>query len=159
MTEGPASGGWAGFGDVRLVRSAPIDLDARPELRQAVADGIERGFDGELPSLPDASETYLLRAHGSDVGLMALLADCPRVGDVAVVALAVDPVERGNAYATKALIAAERRLRRDGGGRLVTRVPRTNGRGLYFMLRVGFTPVQDVSDREDATWFARGGSR
>lgn len=153
------SGVWARFEDVHIVESGPIDLDARPELRQAYADGIERGFDGDLPALPAGTETYLLRAHGTDVGLMALLRDCPTEGDVAALALAVDPAARGNAYATKALIAADRRLQRDGAHRLVTRVPRTNGRGLYFMLRVGFTPVSGISDGEDATWFARGGSR
>lgn len=152
------SGVWARFQGVSVVESGPIDLEARPALRQAYADGIERGFDGDLPELPDEAASYLLRAGGEEVGLMALIEGCPRAEDVAVVALAIDPDHRGNAYATRALIAAERRLKRDGERRLVTRVPRTNGRGLYFMLRAGFTPTSDVSDDGDATWFARGGS-
>ena len=149
---------WASFEDLSIVPSPPIDLEARPELRQAVADGIERGFDGDLPSLPEASEWYLLRVSSEDVGLMVVLRDCPEPGAAAIVALAVDPEARGNAYATRALIAAERRLLRNGIERLVTRVPRTNGRGLYFMLRAGFTPFAEPPD-DDATWFARSGSR
>lgn len=149
---------WARFEDVSLVPSPPIDLEDHPELRQALADGIERGFEGDLPPFPEQAESYLLRAGASDVGLMAVIRDCPTPGSAAVVALAIAPDERGSAYATKALLAAERRLQRDGVERIVTRVPRTNGRGLYFMLRVGFTPVSDPPD-DGATWFSRGGSR
>ena len=152
------SGVWARFQGVSVVESGPIDLEARPALRQAYADGIERGFDGDLPELPGEAETYLLRAGGEEVGLIALLEGCPGAADIAVVALAIAPDHRGNAYATKALVAVERRLSRDRNRRLVTRVPRTNGRGLYFMLRAGFTPTTEASDDGDATWFARGGS-
>lgn len=151
------SGVWARFADVTLTSTDALDFEGHEGFRQAFADGIERGFDGELPALPAAAELYLVRAHASDVGFLALMRDCPNAGEAAVVALAIDPASRGNAYATKALIAAERRLQRDGIGRTLTRVPRTNGRGLYFMLRVGFTPLHDGPD-EDATWFARGGS-
>jgi len=151
------SGVWARFEDVSIVGARQFEIAAHPSLRQAIADGIERGFDGELPSLPDEAEVYLLRAGGEDIGLTALVRDCPDPGSVAVVALAIDPDARGNAFATKALLALERRLRRDGVERVVTRVPRTNGRGLYFMLRVGYTPLPPVSVG-DATWFTRGGS-
>ena len=151
------SGVWARFEDVSIVASEPIDLEARPTLRQALADGIERGFDGELPELPADAEQYVLRSRSSDVGLLALQRDCPEPRSATVIALAIDPDWRGNAFATKALMAAERRLGRDGIDRLLTRVPRTNGRGLYFMLRLGLTPVAD-GPRDEATWFVRGGS-
>ena len=151
------SGVWASFGDVRLVRADP-DLSDYPGLRQALADGVERGFDGDLPSFPEQAAIYLLRADRSDVGLISIVTDCPRRGEAAVVALAIDPDARGNAYATKALMACERRLGRDGIDRVLTRVPRTNGRGLYFMLRAGFTPTAGISDDPSATWFERGGS-
>jgi len=136
----------------------PMDLDAHPAFRQALADGVERGFEGELPSLPDSAELYLLQAAAEDVGLVAIQRDCPRPGAAAVLALAIDPAHRGHAYATKALLAAERRLTTEGVERLMTRVPRTNGRGLYFMLRVGYTPIADPP-AGDATWFERAGSR
>jgi ribosomal protein S18 acetylase RimI-like enzyme len=154
---GPVSGVWARFEDVTLVATDVLDLEGHEGFRQAFADGIERGFDGELPALPEQVESYLVRAHSSDAGFLALLRDCPVAGEASVVALAIDPEARGNAYATKALLAAERRLQRDGITRTLTRVPRTNGRGLYFMLRVGFTPLIGGPD-EGATWFARGGS-
>jgi GNAT superfamily N-acetyltransferase len=69
---------------------------------------------------------------------------------------------RGRACATKALLAAERRLLAEGATRMLARVPRTNGRGLYFMLRAGFTPVtadERPHDPGDATWFARQAAR
>ena len=150
------SGVWARFAEVSIVPAGAFDLEARPALRQAYADGIERGFEGDLPELPEAADCYLLRARATEVGLLALLPACPRPRDTAVVALAIDPDWRGNAFATKALLATERRLRRDGDARLVARVPRTNGRGLYFMLRVGFTPLTDAPP-DEATWFVRGG--
>jgi GNAT superfamily N-acetyltransferase len=150
------SGVWARSGDLSIVRTKAIDLDEAPALRQALADGIERGFEGNLPEFPAGTEQYLLRAHFVDVGMLALVRDCPTPGTVAVVALAIDPAWRGSALATKALLAAERRLQQEGIDRLVTRVPRTNGRGLYFMLRSGFTPLQELT-RDGATWFARGG--
>ncbi len=154
---GPVSGVWARFDDVTLVAVDELDLESNDGFRQAFADGIERGFEGDLPTLPEQAESYVVRARSSDVGFLALLRDHPTEREAAVVALAIDPDARGNAYATKALLAAERRLKRDGVARTLTRVPRTNGRGLYFMLRVGFTPLAEGPD-EDATWFARGGS-
>ena len=55
----------------------------------------------------------------------------------------------------------ERRLKRNGIDRVIARVPRGNGRGLYFMLRVGYTPLPPEEtppgDDGDVTWFARGG--
>ena len=152
------SGVWARLGGVSVVPTDSFDLEQRPGLRQAYADGIERGFEGDLPKLPEAIERYLLRARSSDVGLLALLRDRPTAGDTSVLAIAVDPEWRGNAFATKALLAVERRLLRGDTGRLVVRVPRTNGRGLYFMLRAGFTPLAGTPG-DDASWFARGGSR
>jgi hypothetical protein len=44
---------------------------------------------------------------------------------------------------------------------MLARVPRTNGHGLYFMLRCGFVPVpagerpSDDPEWTDVTWFAR----
>jgi len=125
-------------------------------LRQAYLDGIERGFEGDAPELPDGVEHYAVRSEGETVGLLAVMHDCPSDGDAAVLAVAIAPASRGHAYGTKALLAAERRLLRDGAERVLVRVPRTNGRGLYFMLRAGFTPSTEL-DGPEATWFVRGG--
>ena len=82
-----------------------------------------------------------------------------RPGVGARIAGGVDPLRRGSAVGARALIAAERRLAREGAGELVTRVPKTNGRGLYFMLRAGYSPVTDIdwasSPDDGATWFRR----
>jgi GNAT superfamily N-acetyltransferase len=153
---GASSGtAWAEFEGVGLVaaEAAALDTDG---LRQAYIDGIERGFEGEPPALPDGVERYAVRVEGETVGLLAVMRDCPGTGDAAVLVVAIDPASRGHASGTKALLAAERRLLSDGAARVLVRVPRTNGRGLYFMLRAGFTPSAGF-DGADATWFMRGG--
>lgn len=134
-------------------KAAELDTDG---LRQAYIDGIERGFEGEAPGLPEGVERYAVRVKGETVGLLAVMQDCPEADDAAVLAVAIDPAWRGHASGTKALLAAERRLLSDGVERVLVRVPRTNGRGLYFMLRAGFTPGAGF-DGADATWFMRGG--
>ena len=138
-----------------LVAADAAELDTGG-LRQAYIDGIERGFEGEPPALPEGVERYAVRVEGETVGLLAVMHECPSAGDAAVLAVAVDPASRGHASGTKALLAAERRLLGDGAKRVLVRVPRTNGRGLYFMLRAGFTPSGGF-DGADATWFIRGG--
>lgn len=149
---------WASNDGVSLLRDDALDLAAHEGLRQALADGLERGL-SEAPDLPAGSERYLVRAGGETVGLLALCRDCPRPGLVALIAVAIDPLMRGSSLGARALIAAERRLAREGAGELVTRVPKTNGRGLYFMLRAGYSPVTDIdgasSPDDGATWFRR----
>ena len=151
------SGVWARSQGVSICATEHLDVEARPTLRQALADGIERGFEGKLPSLPENAECYRLRANSADVGALVLIPAYPTLNDVTLFALVIDSEWRGNAFATKALLATERRLLREGKKRLVARVPRTNGRGLYFMLRAGFTPMIDASPN-DTTWFIRGGA-
>ena len=146
---------WAEFEGVGLVAAEAAELDT-DGLRQAYSDGIERGFEGEPPALPEGVERYAVRVGGETVGLLAVMRDCPGVGDAAVLAVAIDPASRGHASGTKALLAAERRLLSDGAERVLVRVPGTNGRGLYFMLRAGFTPSAGFVEA-DATWFLRGG--
>ena len=152
---GGASEVWAQFEGVDLVAAGAAELDGEG-LRQAYLDGIERGFEGDAPELPDGAERYAVRAEDETVGLLVVMRDCPSVGDAAVLAVAIDPASRGHASGTKALLAAERRLLGDGAERVLVRVPRTNGRGLYFMLRAGFTPSAAFGGPE-ATWFVRGG--
>ncbi len=100
-----------------------------------------------------------MRAEGAVVGALVLQRDCPSRGVAAVLAVAIDPERRGFACGTKALLLAERRLAAEGIARVTARVPRTNGRGLYFMLRAGYTPEalrgEPARDDGDATWFAR----
>ena len=151
------NGIWVRSQGVSISAIEHLDIEARPTLRQAFADGIERGFRGELPALPENADCYRLRANSVDVGALVLIPAIPTRNDVSLVALVIEPKWRGNAFATKALLAVERRLLSEGGKRLVARVPRTNGRGLYFMLRAGFTPMTDAP-LGDATWFIRGGA-
>lgn len=146
---------WAAGGDVALERVASLDLEAHPALARALADGVERGYDGALPELPEAGEWYLVRARGEVAGVLALQRDCPAAGSAALLAVAIAPAARGRALGVRALLLAERRLAREGWARTVARVPRTNGRGLYFMLRAGFTSAAGPPGDDGATWFAR----
>lgn len=139
----------------------PVDLDtvrADGGLLRALTDGVKRSLD-EPPPLPGREagiEWYAIREARRTVGVAAVRRECPRPGEAALLAVAVAPQHRGRNTGAKAVLLAERRLRAEGYTRLLARVPRTNGRGLYFMLRCGFTPVAErPDDPGDATWFAR----
>jgi GNAT superfamily N-acetyltransferase len=145
---------WTRGPGVSLVRLDEVEAeDLPPGLQRALLDGVSRGG-GAVPVLPAESERYEVRAGGKVVGLLVVARDCPRRGVASVLAAAVDRAQRGHAYAARALLAAERQLLDEGFGSVLARVPRTNGRGLYFMLRAGFVPVAPVAG-DDATWFAR----
>jgi GNAT superfamily N-acetyltransferase len=149
---------WARNDGVTLLRDDALDPAAHDGLRQALADGVERGLT-EAPELPPDVERYAVRVGGETVGVLGLRRECPGPGLVALAAVAIDPLMRGASLGVRALVAAERRLARDGDGELVARVPRTNGRGLYFMLRAGYAPARDVGGApipdDGATWFRR----
>ncbi len=155
---------WArGLGISLVPTDASTVLQARP-LADALAEGIAHGYEGPLHAFPTTAEWYAVREQGADVGVAVVQRDVPEAGQAALYAVAIAAEHRGRATATKAVLLVERRLKRDGVARLVARVPRTNGRGLYFMLRVGYTPLpaddaRALTDREgdDVTWFARGG--
>lgn len=156
---------WASGLGVTLVEArgpAREALLAEAGIRQALLDGVDRGLRGDPPALPEAVAVYALRrgrrATGAPDGIVAVARDCPRAGEAALLAVAIAPASRGHSLATKALLLAERRLIEEGAVRVFARVPQTNGRGLYFMLRCGFTPVlgDDVdASASEATWFAR----
>lgn len=142
---------WArGFG-VALLRDADTSAAA---LVAALADGIERGFAGPLPAPPAGSECYGIVAGRRLVGVLA----CGReqAGARAVVhAVAIVADARGHAYGARALRCAERQLAAEGVRELYARVPRTNGHGLYFMLRCGYAPLLRPPHADGATWFRR----
>jgi len=138
-------------------------LLTEPGVRLALLDGVDRGLIGDPPALPPQAAVYALREGrrtlGDAAGVVAIARDCPGRGEASLVAVAVAPASRGRALATRALLMAERRLTEEGVTRVLARVPRTNGRGLYYMLRCGFTPLAGMETASgDATWFARGGS-
>lgn len=155
VTSAVSRGAWArGFG-VALVAS---DGPAGDGVTQALRDGVERGYEGELPAAPPGTICMTVRVDGAEVGLLAFELDQPSDGAVTVHAVAIEAEQRGNDYGARALLVAERRLRRDGAGVFFARVPRTNGRGLYFMLRAGYAPdaPADAARADDgATWFRR----
>lgn len=156
---------WASGLGVTLVEARGLAREAllaNPGIRQALLDGVDRGLSGDPPALPEAATVYALRqgrkTTGAPDGIVVVARDCPRAGEAALLAVAIAPSSRGHALATKALLLAERRLIEEGATWVLARVPRTNGRGLYYMLRCGFTPVSadDIGARADeATWFAR----
>ena len=145
-------GTWArGFG-VALVAS---DGPAGDGVTQALRDGIERGYGGDLPPFPGGAQRLSVRVNGSTVGLLALQRDCPWPGAATFLAVAIERDRRGHGYGASAMLAAQRRLRRDGVDDCYARLPRTNGRGLYFMLRCGYAPMQHPPVDDGAAWFRR----
>jgi len=146
--------------EVRGAERDTLMTDAR--VRQALLDGVDRGLTGDPPAIPEAASVYALRdgrrTAGAADGLVAVARGWPMPGEAALLAVVVAPASRGHALATKALLLVERRLIEEGVTRVWARVPRTNGRGLYCMLRCGFVPVTGdgaPAETGDATWFAR----
>ena len=153
------SGVWTRHAGVTLRH---LDGPPREGPDAALARALLDGVDGGHEEAPDRSascatvdaEWFALHADGETVGLLALQRDRPVRDAATVLAVAVAPERRGRDYGTRALLAAERRLRRDGVEQLYARVPRSNGRGLYFVLRAGYAPVRPPVD-DGATWFRR----
>jgi GNAT superfamily N-acetyltransferase len=155
VTARRASGTWARAHGVSLVPATPEVIRSDPGLMRALADGIKRGIDPEI-ELPGTVDWYLVREQRVTIGAVAVRRDYPDAGAATLVAVAIHPEHRGRASGTKAVIAAERRLQREGFAPVLVRVPRTNGRGLYFMMRCGYTPVaRRPEDAGNTTWFAR----
>lgn len=158
-----SGGPWArGFG-IALVATDQATALADPSLHRALADGIAYGHDGSLPAFPGDAGWYLVREGGATAGVAVIRRHAPQQGEAELHAIAIAPGHRGRATGTKAMLLIERRLAREGIHRVIARVPRTNGRGLYFMLRAGYTPLPRAEvlpgESDDVTWFARGGSR
>lgn len=131
-------------------------------LHRALSDGIERTFAGALPPWPSAAVRQTILAGGEPVGVLAWWLHWPRRSAATIVALAIDPAARGHAYAARALLLAEATLDAAGVEHWYAVVPRTNGRGLYALLRCGYAPLagRPVAGVEaDAgiavTWFRR----
>jgi len=153
-----AGGVWTRYLGVSLVRSDAARVGAQPPLVRALTDGVERSAE---PTMPEADgDWYEVREGGVTVGVALVRRDWPRAGQASLLAVATAREARGRATSTKTVLAAERKLASEGYAPMLVRVPRTNGRGLYFMLRCGFTPVPAgvrPEDPGDATWFARRG--
>jgi GNAT superfamily N-acetyltransferase len=127
------------------------------ELRRALLDGVERGYEGPLPEAPEAANWFALKIDQAIVGLLAIERLTADEAETAIVhAIVIATEQRGNDYGTRALRVVERRLRREGVARFYSRVPRSNGRGLYFMLRAGYAPTTPLED-DGVTWFERAG--
>jgi GNAT superfamily N-acetyltransferase len=146
---------------VALIHSDRATIEASPALWRALADGIDRRGEPLVPPVPDDVEWYEVREAGTAAGVAIVQRDHPRAGEATLLAVATAREHRGRSTAMKALLAAERRLAEEGCAPMLTRVPRTNGRGFYFMLRCGYTPLtgdRRPDDPGDTTWFARRGS-
>lgn len=153
MSSNAPRGSWTRGLGVTLVHADFAALAGADGIRRGLLDGIERGLEDRTIGAPEGAQAFAIRAHGETVGVLAA-----RKADggerVEVLALAITPEHRGHAYGTRALLVAERRWVRDGAAGVLVRVPATNGRGLYWMLRCGFTPLPRQSEA-GATWFAR----
>ncbi|MCC6236935.1 MAG: GNAT family N-acetyltransferase [Dehalococcoidia bacterium] len=158
---GLPEGAWARGRGVTLVALQPSEALA-PGLQQALRDGLERGYEGDTPALPADARAYRIEVRGESVGVLAVRTSWPAPSEATIVAVAVDPAHRGRSAAMRALLLAEHALAEEGVARIFAIVPRTNGRGLYFMLRCGYAPVLGRRPPEaslDVTWFARRDGR
>src|SRR5690606_38535544 len=122
---------------------------------RGLRDGIERGYDGPLAPLPEGALLYSVRATDEEVAALVIDPRGPEQRSATFLAVAVAPEHRGRAFGARTLLAAERRLRREGVRTFYSRVPRTNGRGLYFMLRCGYAPLLRPPAEDGGTWFRR----
>lgn len=151
------AGTWArGFGVTLVALEAQGgDLESVLEAGtlRGLRDGVERGYDGPLPPLPEDGRLYAVRANDEEVGALVIAEGIPEARSATFLALAVAPARRGRAVGARTLLAAERHLRRDGVRTFYSRVPRTNGRGLYFMLRCGYAPLLRSPLKDGGTWF------
>ena len=149
---------WTRDGEI-VLREATSDDVVDEQIAFALHDQVERGYEGALPDARDGIERYAIEVSGERVGLIGLRRNEPHEGAMVVDDLAIAVAERGHAYGTRALLAAERRIARDGIREGFARVPRGNGRGLYFMLRCGYAPIDALEDEgsgnEGVTWFQR----
>ncbi len=140
----------------------PPDAPLTPGIEQALRDGLERGYEGDTPAIPHDVRTYRIDRRGDAVGVLVVRASWPAPTEATIVAIAIDPAHRGRSTAMRALLLAERALAQEGVARVYACVPRTNGRGLYFMLRCGYAPLLGVPATEaarDVTWFVRRNGR
>ena len=85
---------------------------------------------------------------GVPIGLIVVLHDRPRPGDVSLPLVAVAPGRRFNGLGGEAALAVERRLRRRGVARVYAPVPDGRGLAVYFWLRLGYRPLSTG----DAPW-------
>src|SRR5690606_2980088 len=115
----------------------------------------ERGYDGPLAPLPEGAGLYSVRAADEEVGALVIDPRGPEQRSATFLAVAVAPERRGRAFGARTLLAAERRLRREGGRMFYSRVPRTMGRGLYLMLVCGYAPLLRPPVEDGGTWFRR----
>lgn len=152
-------GVWTRYLGVSLVHVPASRIAEQPALVRALTDGWDRSAASEMPEVE--GDWLEVREGRETVGVALVRRDCPRRGQAALLAVGTAREARGRAVSTKTVLAAERKLASEGFAPLLVRVPRTNGRGLYFMLRCGFTPVpagHRPDDEGDATWFARRGA-
>jgi GNAT superfamily N-acetyltransferase len=156
-----SQGAWARGLGITLVHSDAERVAAQPSLVRALTDGVDRSAEPAMPGAGEQDEWFEVREAGEAAGVALVRRDWPVRGQTTLLAVATAREHRGRAVSTKAVLVAERRLAAEGYRPLFVRVPRTNGRGLYFMLRCGFTPVPAAlrpDDPGDVTWFARRGA-
>lgn len=133
-------------------------------MQRAITDGVDRAPEASTPTWPDGVEAFAIiddsATAPAPVGLLGVAHDVPTPGDAAVVVLAITRAARGRAAGMRALLVAAARLDRASAHEVWACVPRTNGHGLYFMLRAGFAPVSAATTPAgnrypEATWFRR----
>ena len=146
------SGPWARYNEVNLSQGELVNnfSDSATDISKKIIDSLE------------FSQTEIfrheIRVQGKNVGELFLMKNIPQKKDVIIHSLTVNDIDRGHAYGTKALLAVERKLSKAKINNFLAVIPLMNGRGMYFLLRAGFTPSQNY-DHAELNWFIRGGQK
>ena len=146
------SGFWARYDEVCLSQGELVKnfSDSSTDISKKIIDS--------LGSLEPEIYRHEIRVQSKNVGELFLMKNIPHENDVTIHSLIVNNIDRGHAYGTKALLAVERKLARVKINNFWAVIPLINGRGMYFLLRAGFTPSHNY-DHVELNWFIRGGQK
>lgn len=87
----------------------------------------------------------LALVEGGVAGLLLYSTEAPMRGTAHIRLLAVAPERRRLGIGSRAALALEERLARDGVGRIYVQVPSELGLAFYFWLRLGYQPLTQVA--------------
>lgn len=146
------SGPWARYNEVSLSQGELVKnfSDSVIDISKKIIDSLEFS---QMEIF-----RHEIRVQGKNVGELFLMKNTPQKKDVTIHSLTVNGIDRGHAYGTKALLAVERKLSKAEINNFLAVIPLMNGRGMYFLLRAGFTPSQNY-DHVELNWFIRGGQK
>ncbi|MCH2657480.1 MAG: hypothetical protein MKZ81_00520 [Dehalococcoidia bacterium] len=143
-------GPWARYNEVIISHGKLVEDHSDP------STDISKKISGSFAISKPETFRHQIRVQGNNVGEFFFIKDIPQKKDIIIHSLIINNIDRGHAYGTKALLAVERKLSKTNINNFWAVLPLKNGRGMYFLLRAGFTPLQS-NDHAELNWFIRGG--